>query len=153
MTAIGPEVRLLDARKLGVDAAGLRARARAVTGSSGARHAARSYRYPYALVAWHSQPVGVDIERIEAFDADFLESICTPSERPTAAELERPDAYLASLWCSKEALAKGLGDALAYDPRRLESPMSWPDGEAGPWRARRLTVAPDHAAWLCWRSA
>ena len=29
---------------------------------------------------------------------------------------------MASLWSGKEALAKALGDALRYDPRRLESP-------------------------------
>jgi phosphopantetheinyl transferase len=64
-----------------------------------------------------------------------------------------PDAYVSSLWSSKEALAKALGDPLHYDPRRLESPMSWPGGRAGPWRAARLATPDGHTAWLCWRPA
>ena len=149
--AARPSVRVLDARILGVDEPGLRAAARAMT--TRATHAARSYRYPYALVAWHDRPVGVDIEREEPFDATFMDSICTPSERFDPVSLPEPARFLASLWSSKEALAKGLGDAVRYDPRRLESPIRWPDGRAGAWRAEQLEIAPGHAAWLCWRAA
>lgn len=148
-----PCVRVLDARTLGVDEPGLRAAARAQSASAGVAHTARAYRYPYALVAWHSQPVGVDIEREEPFDAAFMDSICTPSERFDPSSLRHPDRFLASMWSSKEALAKGLGDAVLYDPRRLESPARWPDGRAGAWRAQELKIAPGHAAWLCWRAA
>jgi hypothetical protein len=144
---------VLDARTLDVDAPGLRAAARALTARAGIAHATRSYRFPYALVAWHSQPVGIDIEREEPFDAVFMDSICTPSERFHPRSLGNPDRFLASLWSSKEALAKGLGDAVHYDPRRLESPIRWPDGRAGGWRAEQLEIAPGHAAWLCWRAA
>jgi hypothetical protein len=59
--------------------------------------------------------------------------------------------FVTSLWSSKEALAKALGDALAYDPRRLESPLNWEDGAAGRWRARELTPEPGYVAWLVWR--
>jgi hypothetical protein len=148
----GPEVRLLDARALGVDEEGLRARARSETATWGGAHVARSYRYPYSLVAWHDEPVGVDIERIERCDLAFADTICTPSERAGAVHAPDLDTYLSSLWCSKEALSKALGDALRYDPRRLGSPMLWPNGCAGPWRAVRLVVVPHHTAWLCWRS-
>ena len=63
-----PEVRLLDARSADLSPQALRAWARAETTRANAAHVTRSYRYPYALVAWHSGPVGVDIERIEHCD-------------------------------------------------------------------------------------
>jgi phosphopantetheinyl transferase len=144
---------LLDAAAERLDEPALRARARAVAEATGAPHTSRSYRYPYALVAWHTTQVGVDIERIEPFDAEFLASISTPAERNIAPDEADPPAFVSSLWCSKEALAKALGDALAYDPRRLDSPMFWPDGQAGGWRASALPVPAGHNGWLCWRTA
>jgi phosphopantetheinyl transferase len=147
-----PTARLLDARSDGLDEPGLRTGARALTDAAGASCASRSYRYPYALVAWHDAPVGVDIERAEPFDPAFLESISTPSECAHSPDPRDPAAYTASLWASKEALAKALGDPVAYDPRRLESPMFWPAGCSGPWRAAPLPVPGGHNAWLCWRA-
>jgi hypothetical protein len=148
-----PQVRLLDARGSELDEPGLRAWARAESAAAvGASHASRSYRYPYALVAWHAEQVGIDIERIQPFDQGFMKSICTPSERRMCGEDAHSDEFLSSLWSSKEALAKALGDARAYDPRRLDSPMFWPDGRAGPWRAAALGLPAGHSGWLCWRS-
>jgi 4'-phosphopantetheinyl transferase superfamily len=143
-----PEVRLLDARSAGVDESGLRAWARAQTASSDARFVTRSYRYPYALIAWHDGPVGIRVERC---DAAFVESICTPVERSAWPAGGDCDTTAISFWCSKEALAKALGDALAYDPRRLESPLGWPAGRSGAWRAECLPTPPGHVGWLCWR--
>ena len=148
----GPEVRLLDALEAGLDKPGLKAWARAESDNAGGLHSSRSYRFPYALIAWHSEPVGVDIERIEPFDRAFLESIRTPSEPADPPDGAGADDYLASLWSSKEALSKALGDALSYDPRRLESPIAWPDGKSGRWRAAVLAVPAGHVGWLCWRS-
>jgi hypothetical protein len=151
-----PEVRLLDARARGLDRAGLRAWARQIGEACGGRQVSRSYRYPYALVAWHDRPVGADIERLEPCDEAFAEVICTPSERIDPALAADRDRFLSSLWCSKEALSKALGDALLYDPARLPSPAGWPDGAAGPWRATSLSLALAEAeayfAWLCWRA-
>lgn len=146
----GPEVRLLDGRRTGVDERGLREWARAYGRAQGAPYVTRSYRYPYALVAWHSARVGVDIERIEPYDAAFAQSICMPSETLDWASLADRDAQLTSMWSSKEAIAKALGDALSYDPRRLEAPMLWPGGQAGAWRSAQLPVARGHVAWICW---
>jgi phosphopantetheinyl transferase len=97
----------------------------------------RSYRYPYALVASHTGPVGIDIERIEPCDPGFAQSICTPDETVQWEALQDPHAYYSSMWSSKEALAKALGDAVSYDPRRLQAPMLWPTGRAG---ASRLAL-------------
>lgn len=144
-------MRLLDARDDGLDQAGLRALAR--ERSSDASHAARSYRFPYALIALHDEPVGVDLERIEAHSLEFGESISTPAEREALRQVEELGPYLSSLWCSKEALAKALGDALSYDPRRLESPRGWTGGRSGPWHAEELSAPEGHVAWLCWRSS
>jgi phosphopantetheinyl transferase len=94
--------------------------------------------------------VGVDIERVVACDERFALSICTPDELSVGAP--RRDHEIISLWSSKEALAKALGDARAYDPRRLGSPVYWSDGTSGPWRARELPVPDGYCAWVCWRS-
>jgi hypothetical protein len=147
-----PRVHLIDARREGLDPAALQARARAHGARGGARYTSRSYRFPLALVACHQAPVGVDIERIEHCEQAFGDSISTPAERasrPVEVDLDR---VYTSLWSSKEALSKALGDALAYDPRRLEGPGSWPRGRSGPWRAQSLDVDEDHVAWLCWRA-
>jgi phosphopantetheinyl transferase len=148
---VRPEVQLLDARDAGLSEAELREWARTLRPAADAPHSSRSYRYPYALLAWHDQPVGVDIERIESVDPGFARSICTYSEQQALTELD--DRLVASLWCGKEALSKALGDPLLHDPRRLEAPLMWPDGRAGPWRAAELSVADGHVAWLCWRAA
>jgi len=144
-----PELRLLDASECGLDEEGLRAAAREQGAS--ALHASRSYRFPYAVIACHQLPVGVDIERIEQHDKAFVESICTPAERQHLSQIDDWGRFASSLWCSKEALSKALGDALQYDPRRLESPIWWSDGKAGAWRARELELVTDHVVWLCWR--
>jgi 4'-phosphopantetheinyl transferase superfamily len=151
----GPVVSLLDARALGLpDEAALRASARELCAGSAAACAARSYSFPFALVALHSEAVGCDIERIAPCDERFADSIRTPAERAAAqARADDPerDRHTTSLWSAKEALAKALGDALAYDPRLLESPAGWPDGRAGVWRAAALDTAADRVAWVCWR--
>lgn len=148
-----PSLRLLDARAGGLDAGALRERARAVTTGWALPYSARSYRWPYALVAGHDAPVGVDIERLERVDRAFAESISTPEERAALdAEIADDDvsAWAIASWSGKEALAKALGDAIDYDPRRLGSPMRWPGLRCGPWHAAALSAPPGHTAWLVW---
>jgi hypothetical protein len=128
----------------------LRAAARSHSAPQDAVHVSRSYRAPYALVAWHSAAVGADIERVGLTDRRFGESICAPEEIGRFGRLLDDDAFVTSLWSSKEALAKALGDAVAYDPRRLESPLGWSNGVSGRWRARELSPAPGHVGWLVW---
>jgi len=151
--ANGPSVRMLDARAEDLDGPTLQEWARRLPAAFGAPYVSRSYRYPYALVAWHDGPVGIDIERIGPCDSAFAELICTPAERADAAYFTDPDAYLTSLWSAKEALSKALGDARLYVPSRLDSPSRWQRMRSGPWRAARIQVAPGHVAWACWRSA
>lgn len=129
----------------------------------------RSYRYPWALVAHHETAVGVDIERRDAVgdtDLAFARATCTP------AELERlwrsSHASLVDLWSGKEALTKALGDALRYDPRRIDSPCEWGSwcdrasqpgilGEIrrrGSWGAARLHLGGEAGrectGWVVW---
>lgn len=147
-------MQLLDAPAVGAaDEAALRELARAASAGIDAPFTSRSYSFPLALVAAHSAAVGVDIERVATCDAAFADSIRTPAELSAAAEPTRADRdrYFTSLWSSKEALSKALGDALAYDPRRLEGPGAWPDGRSGPWRATALDVPDGYVAWVCWR--
>ena len=63
-----PRVRILDAREAALDEPGAASvGAGAETESAAAEgFVTRSYRYPYAMVARHSRPVGIDIERFEA---------------------------------------------------------------------------------------
>ncbi len=147
-----PSTWLLDASGTGLDEKGLRGRSRELARASGAAFTSRSYRFPYALVACHTASVGVDIERIEPLEPEFLASISTPEEIRTHPSV--PDCgYAASLWSSKEALAKALGNAVDYDPRRLGSPVYWPQEGSGPWRALSLPVPRGYVAWLCWRAS
>ena len=149
----GPTVLTLDARTLGAgDIGALREHARLQAVALGLPHRSRSYRFPYALVAAHSSDVGVDIERIEPPDERFARSICTPDELAAIDELLSEPDGVSSLWSSKEALSKALGDALDYDPRRLPGPALWPGGDGGAWRARPLAAPEGHVAWVVWRT-
>jgi phosphopantetheinyl transferase len=94
--------------------------------------------------------LGVDLERVQPTDSAFAESICTPAERSRFGPRLDDPTFVISLWASKEALAKALGDAVAYDPRRLESPLGWSGGSAGRWRAAELRPAPQYVAWMVW---
>jgi phosphopantetheinyl transferase len=145
-----PRVELLHAGDHAIDEAALKARTREWAAARPAGGVSRSYCFPYALVAWHGDRVGVDIERIAACDERFARSICTPAETELAPW--RSDEEIVSLWSGKEALAKALGDALRYDPRRLDSPTGWAGGASGPWRARRVPVPGGYCAWVCWRT-
>ncbi|MGO9908096.1 MAG: 4'-phosphopantetheinyl transferase superfamily protein [Solirubrobacteraceae bacterium] len=149
--AVGaPVVALIDASTEGLDEAALRARARELGAAVGADRVSRSYCHPYALVGWHAEPIGVDVERVVTCPAEFATSISTPAEE--AAARWTTDGEIVSLWSSKEALSKALGDALNYDPRRLESPAGWPDGICGPWRAATLPLPNGYCGWVCWRA-
>lgn len=172
MAEAAPAFRLLDARAAQLDERSLRSAARALCEHCGAAASSRSYRYPYAIVAWHSGDVGVDIEVVTRTDVALANLICTPAERAELASADDRDAWLSSLWCAKEALSKALGDATAYDPSRLGSPTRWPVIEteaaggtdeavapayevvrrSGRWRATRLRVPQGHVGWLCWSS-
>jgi hypothetical protein len=147
-----PAVLLVDARTLGLpDLSALREHARSLSRASDAPFTSRSYCFPFALLAAHASQVGVDIERVSPCDEAFADSIRTPAERAEGWTQADPDRFFTSLWSSKEALSKALGNALAYDPRWLGGPGAWPDGRSGPWRASTLDVGVDHVAWLCWR--
>lgn len=147
-----PKLRLLDANELQADDRELRALARSVSVTSGSEYASRSYSFPYALIAMHDRPVGVDVERIGRCDSQFADLICTRDERVEVARAGEADKLLTSLWSSKEALAKGLGDALRYEPSRLDAPARWPNSQAGAWSCEEVAIDRAHVAWVCWRS-
>jgi phosphopantetheinyl transferase (holo-ACP synthase) len=161
LAAQEPRVTLLRAGpQLAAD--GLREVTRSRCEHAGGRIRSRSYSYPYALIASFDASVGVDIEALEPVPEDFANSICTPQERAHAQRLGLlgPDRDLAAirLWSAKEALAKALGDALHYDPRRLDSPLLWDSCAQDPnlytsgiWAARQLDLPADYLGWACWR--
>ena len=127
----------------------VRAAAWRFSSASSRPYSSRSYSVPLTLVALHERPVGVDVERISTLDHDEITSILTPRERKWLTS-STPEE-ITSIWSGKEALAKALGDAVAYDPRRLDAPCTWERGEAGRFRARRLDVGQGFVAWACWQ--
>lgn len=145
-----PRVYIFDAEVWGLDEDSLRGRVRRAARTSPTQHVSRSYCFPLGLMAVHDAPVGVDIERIERCDDAFAVSISTPAELAGQWSPGDRDRFVTSRWSSKEALSKALGDALSYDPRRLQGPAAWPDGRSGPWRATTLGVRAGYVAWLCW---
>jgi len=145
-----PRVVLIDATDTGLDEDALRTRARKLGEAVGAGTVSRSYCHPYAVVGWHTGPIGVDIERVVTCPEQFSQAIATPAE--AASGRWTTDHDLISLWSSKEALSKALGDALEYDPRRLESPAGWPGGVCGAWRTATLRAPEGYCTWVCWRA-
>ena len=146
-----PHLRLLDANELQIDDRELRLIARTLSTTCGSEYVSRSYSFPYALVAIHDRAVGVDVERVSTCNSLFADLICTREERVEVACESDPDRLLTSLWSSKEALAKGLGDALQYEPSRLEAPARWPESRAGAWSCEEVIIDSAHVAWVCWR--
>lgn len=147
-----PEVALLDARQDGLDEAGLRQLARSLAARNNASYNSRSYRYPFALAAWHETPVGVDLEQVQDFDPLFASSVCTEAELTRLGGVRDRSAFLTSVWAGKEALSKALGDPLSYLPQRLDSPEVWQSSAAGRWQARRIAAPPGYLGWVCWRA-
>jgi 4'-phosphopantetheinyl transferase superfamily len=148
VVAGAPELYLLDARILGTDPAGLRQAARQFCGRLEPASVSRSYCHPLALVAGADRPLGVDIEQVSSWRPSQVRGLLTPEELE-GGPLDDP-FWATSLWSSKEALAKGLGDALDYDPRRVGAPSLWPNGRAGRWQAQMVIPAPGYVAWVCW---
>lgn len=142
-----PNVLLVEAHaRSGIDE--LRAAARELCARSEVRFASRAYRYPFALVATHQFRVGVDIERFVGFTALDAPAILSPGER--ARGIEFTDEQVSSIWSGKEALAKALGDALDYEPGRLESPWFWREGRCGRYLAASFSVGDEFGAWVVW---
>ena len=143
---------------LGGDGERLRALARRLCALVGGE-CSRSYHPPVALVGIHAGRVGVDVEGVVATEAGFFEGIATPRERTTLSlppEGPQRDRFLIELWSAKEAVAKALGDALSYDPRRLDSPFVWQEVGPGLYRAgaayaHPLELGEGLVGWVCWR--
>lgn len=64
------------------------------------------------LLAMGDQPVGVDVESVQNFDAMMLELCFTGKERQYISCSREPDRTATLLWCQKEAAAKATGVGL-----------------------------------------
>ncbi|MAT60759.1 MAG: hypothetical protein CMH41_03735 [Micrococcales bacterium] len=120
-------------------------------GGSREHQTSRSYRFPFALFAVHSDSVGIDIEFVDPYDPVFAESICTPAEWSKSQTRPETSLEVADVWSSKEALAKALGDAVKYDPRRLPSLALTPDSATGAWHTARIDVPFGYTGWVVWK--
>jgi phosphopantetheinyl transferase len=144
-----PQVYLFDATNTELTEAELRSQVRALCSAGHQGYSSRSYRFPLSVAALHDTPVGIDMERISAWQRRTVESVLTPQERSRHPKLSDEEA--SAIWSSKEALAKSLGQPVNYDPRRLNAPISWPEGRSGQWQASSLAVPHGHVGWLCWQ--
>lgn len=127
----------------------LRARARRL--SVGSRFVSRTYSDRWAMAAFSTTPVGIDLETIQIQPSGFAETICTPQELEQRIWLHL-EGGLTSVWASKEALAKALGNPLDLDPRRLTSPLLWSNGRNGPWRISQVRAPVGLVSWMVFRT-
>lgn len=67
------------------------------------------------LLAIGDQVVGVDIERIQSFDAAMMTTCFTGAERQRIARSRQSDRVATLLWCLKEAAAKATGAGLVSE--------------------------------------
>ena len=67
------------------------------------------------LLAIGDQVVGVDIERIQSFDAAMMTTCFTGAERRRIVGSPQPDRVATLLWCLKEAAAKATGAGLVSE--------------------------------------
>jgi phosphopantetheinyl transferase len=67
------------------------------------------------LLAIGDQPVGVDIERVQRFDAAMMDICFTAAERQQIHRTSDPDRVASLLWCRKEAAAKATGAGLVSE--------------------------------------
>ena len=75
----------------------------------------RSYCHPYALVGWHTEPVGVDIEPFRRLPRGVLAGDRNAGRTGQRAIPTDRGPHLVVV--EQEALSEALGDALDYDPR------------------------------------
>lgn len=93
--------------------------------------------------------VGVDVERVAAWDPDAVaEGWLSPGERAalmTLPPLARPAALTGS-WTQKEAVLKGRGAGLAGNPATVSTTMGATFGRFGGWDVRAVAVPPGRMA-------
>ncbi len=83
-----------------------------------------------AIAIAHEHRIGVDIERIEQRDERFVETFTTPAERGLidGVPLSERDAFVTSIWCAKEAVAKCVGTGVDGAPQAFEAIQVYGDG-------------------------
>ncbi|WP_314590397.1 4'-phosphopantetheinyl transferase superfamily protein [Paenibacillus terrigena] len=74
-----------------------------------------SHSGDWVVAAFDSQPIGIDIEKIEPLDLQIAESICTENEFSYLITQSGPDrlSYFYKLWTLKESLTKAIGMGLS----------------------------------------
>lgn len=76
-----------------------------------------------AIAAAHGEASGVDIERIAARDASFVQTFTTAPERDMIENFPEADrhTWTTRLWCAKEAAGKLLGRGVDGAPQAFEA--------------------------------
>jgi acyl transferase domain-containing protein/phosphopantetheinyl transferase len=78
-----------------------------------------SHKDAEAVAIAADAPVGIDIEKIEGKDEDFLKAVFTEGERVLLGDQPQPEAVI-RFWVAKEACAKKTGEGLITSPKRFE---------------------------------
>ncbi|MCL1937562.1 MAG: 4'-phosphopantetheinyl transferase superfamily protein [Candidatus Azobacteroides sp.] len=73
-----------------------------------------------AVAMISDQPVGIDIEKIEARSKEFVNLSCTPRELDLLKEKEDQEEWITRFWVAKEAYGKMLGLGLQGNPKLYE---------------------------------
>jgi phosphopantetheinyl transferase len=84
-----------------------------------------------AIAVAHGEAVGVDIERIAARDAGFVQAFTTAHERSMIENFPEVERHLwtTRLWCAKEAAGKLLGTGVDGAPQAFEALQVESDGQ------------------------
>ena len=79
-----------------------------------------SHSGPYAACALADQPIGLDIQLLQADTAPVARRFFTDNERAALAESETPDTLFTRFWCRKESFLKAIGLGLRTDLRTFD---------------------------------
>ncbi|MDR3307848.1 MAG: 4'-phosphopantetheinyl transferase superfamily protein [Coriobacteriales bacterium] len=112
----------------------------------GQLHVSLAHKGDEAVAMVSTQPVGVDIEKIEDKTAGFFETAFTEGERALMEALVQPEAAI-RFWVAKEAVAKQAGTGLLGNPKNFE--VCAVDGTVltvGKVRVQTMDIGKEHIA-------
>ncbi|WP_296557841.1 4'-phosphopantetheinyl transferase superfamily protein [uncultured Acetobacterium sp.] len=73
------------------------------------------------ICAIHRSAVGVDIERVEVYDADLARHVCHERELKLISESDNKALAFAKIWTKKESLLKKTGEGLVDNLKKMDT--------------------------------
>jgi len=97
------------------------------------------------------QPLGIDLERVEARSPAFPDDYFTLDEIASLGRgLQAQAEQVTAIWCGKEAALKALGLGLTVDTRTVSVRLKPARGDGGEWRLLEVDAAGARLEG-CWR--